>query len=65
MQAIKLIKNAERNVPKARVKPALRNRPLQGVQSWVVEFKRGRLAESLISFESLFKDAVSQPEHTD
>jgi hypothetical protein len=63
MQPIKLIKNAERKVPKTQsmIKSALQNRSPQGVQSWVIEFKRTRRAEALISFESLFKNALSQP----
>ena len=31
----------------------------QGVRSWVVEFKRNRRTESLVSFDSLFKEALS------
>ncbi len=40
--------------------PAVRNKAPQGVRSWVVEFKRSRRPESLMSFDSLFKDALSQ-----
>ena len=62
MQPIKLIKNAQRNVrtTRSRIKPAVRNKAPQGVRSWVVEFKRSRRPESLMSFDSLFKDALSQ-----
>ena len=61
MQAIKLIKNAERKVPETRskIKAATgRDRLSQGVRSWVVEFKKNRRGESLIAFDSLFKDAL-------
>lgn len=37
----------------------MRNRSAQGVRSWVVEFKRTRRTEPLISFDNLFKDALS------
>ena len=61
MRAIKLIKNAERKVPETRSKikaATRRDRSSQGVRSWVVEFKKTRRGESLIAFDSLFKDAV-------
>ena len=61
MRAIKLIKNAERKVPETRSKIEAatgRNRSSQGVRSWVVEFKKTRRGESLIAFDSLFKDAL-------
>jgi hypothetical protein len=61
MRAIKLIKHAERKVPetRARVKAATRrNKSPQGVQSWVVEFKKTRQDESLIAFDNLFKDEL-------
>ena len=62
MQLIKLIKNAERKVPttRSRIKPAMRNKAPQEVRSWVVEFKRTRRTESLMSFDSLFKDTLSE-----
>ena len=59
MRAIKLIKHAERKVPdtRSRIKAATRrDRSSQGVRSWVVEFKKTRRGESLIAFDSLFKD---------
>lgn len=62
MRAIKLIKHADRKVPdtRSRIKAATtRNRSPQGVRSWVVEFKKTRRGESLIAFDSLFKDALS------
>ena len=34
------------------------DRSSQGVRSWVVEFKKTRRGESLIAFDSLFKDAL-------
>ena len=37
----------------------MRNRSPKGVRSWVVEFKRTRRTESLMSFESLFKDTLT------
>jgi len=61
MRAIKLIKHAERKVPdtRSRIKAATRREtPSQGVRSWVVEFKKTRRGESLIAFDSLFKDAL-------
>ena len=61
MQAIKLIKNAERKVPETRSKiraAIARDRSPRGVQSWVVEFKKTRRDESLIAFDSLFKDSL-------
>ena len=61
MRAIKLIKHAERKVPDSpsRIKAATRrDRSSQGVRSWVVEFKKTRQGESLIAFDSLFKDAL-------
>ncbi len=61
MQAIKLIKNAERKVPetRSRIKAATaRDRSSKEVQSWVVEFKKTRQDESRIAFDSLFKDAL-------
>ena len=74
MRAIKLIKNADRKVPdtRSRIRVATRrDRPSQGVRSWVVEFKKTRRGESLIAFESLFKDAhlpseqIKNPHFTD
>jgi len=62
MRAIKLIKHAERKVPhtRSRIKAATgQDRSSQGVRSWVVEFKKTRRGESLIAFDSLFKDALS------
>ena len=38
----------------------MRNEASQGVRSWVVEFKRARHNESLMSFDSLFRVALSQ-----
>jgi len=35
-----------------------RNRSSQGIRSWVVEFKKTRRGESLIAFDSLFKDTL-------
>src|SRR6185369_8460687 len=61
MRAIKLIKHAERKVPdtRSRIKAVTtRDRPSQGVRSWVVEFKKTRRGESRIAFDSLFKDAL-------
>src|ERR1051325_5553994 len=61
MRAIKLIKHAERKVPDTRsmIKAATRqDRLSQGIRSWVVEFKKTRRGESLIAFDSLFKDAL-------
>jgi hypothetical protein len=61
MRAIKLIKNAERKVPQTRSQikaAARRDRSSQGVRSWVVEFKKTRQGETLIAFDSLFKDAL-------
>src|ERR1700752_174174 len=61
MRAIKLIKHAECKVPgtRSRIKAATRrDRSSQGVRSWVVEFKKTRRGESLIDFDSLFKDAL-------
>jgi hypothetical protein len=61
MRAIKLIKHAERNASdtQSRIKAATRrDRSSQGVRSWVVEFKKTRQGESLIAFDSLFKDAL-------
>src|SRR6185369_14555960 len=61
MRAIKLIKHAERKVPDtpSRIKAATRrDRSSQGIRSWVVEFKKTRRGESLIAFDSLFKDAL-------
>src|SRR5690242_11896335 len=61
MRAIKLIKHAERKVSdtRSRIKAATRrDRSSQGVRSWVVEFKKSRRGESLIAFDSLFKDAL-------
>ena len=61
MRAIKLIKYAERKVPhtRSRIKAATRrDRSSQEVRSWVVEFKKTRRGESLIAFDSLFKDAL-------
>jgi len=43
----------------------MRNKAQQGVRSWVVEFKRTRRTEALMSFHSLFKDARSQIEQAD
>ena len=65
MQAIKLIKYAERKVPetRSRIRAAARqDRSPRGVHSWVVEFKKNRRGESLIAFDSLFKDALTLPE---
>jgi len=62
MRAIKLIKRAERKVPetRSRIRAAARpDRSSQGVRSWVAEFKTTRRGESLIAFDSLFKDALS------
>ena len=62
MRAIKLIKNAERKIPETRSKIRAAARPdrsSQGVRSWIVEFKKTRRVESLIAFDSLFKDALS------
>ena len=61
MRAIKLIKNAERKVPETRSKikaATRRDRSAQGVQSWVVEFKKTSRGESLIAFDRLFKAAL-------
>jgi len=61
MRAIKLIKHAERKVRDTRstIKAATkRDRSSQGVRSWVVDFKKTRRGESLIAFDSLFKDAL-------
>jgi len=61
MRAIKLIKNADRKVPETRsgIRAAARpNRSSQGVRSWIVEFKKTRRGESLIAFDSLFKEAL-------
>jgi hypothetical protein len=57
---IKLIKNTERKVPETRsIKAATRrDRSSQGVRSWVVEFKKTRRGESLLAFDSLFRDAT-------
>jgi hypothetical protein len=71
MRPIKLIKHAERKVPdtRSRIKAATgQDRSSQGVQSWVVEFKKTRRGESLIAFDSLFKDALlpdKNPHFTD
>ena len=61
MQPIKLIKHAERKVPetRSRIKAAARpDKSSQGIRSWVVEFKKTRRGESLIAFDSLFKDTL-------
>jgi len=61
MRAIKVIKNAERKVPETRSRigaAAKPDRSSQWVRSWVVEFKKTRRGESLIAFDSLFKDAL-------
>ena len=63
MRAIKLIKRVERKVPetRSRIRAAARpDRSPQGVHSWVVEFKKSRRGESLIAFDSLFKDELLQ-----
>lgn len=68
MRAIKLIKNAERKIPETRSRIKFgdrRNRLPEGVRSWVIEFKRTRRGESLIAFDSLFKDALSQSGQSD
>jgi hypothetical protein len=36
------------------------NEAPEGVRSWVVEFEKTRRTETLMSFDSLFKDALSQ-----
>jgi hypothetical protein len=63
MRAIKLIKNAERKIPetRSRIKSVAKQNILpKGVRAWVIEFKRTRRGESLIAFDSLFKDPLSQ-----
>jgi hypothetical protein len=63
MRAIKLIKNAERKTPetRSRIKSvAMQNSLHKGIRAWVIEFKRTSRGESLIAFDSLFKDAVLQ-----
>jgi hypothetical protein len=62
MQPIKLIKNAERNVLKtrSRIKPEMRTKAPEGIWSWVAEFKRTQRIESLMTFDSLFKDGTDR-----
>jgi hypothetical protein len=66
MRAIKLIKHADRKVSdtRSRIKATTRrDRSSQGVRSWVLEFKKTRRSESLIAFDSLFKDALVPSGH--
>ena len=68
MRAIKIIKNSERKASKTQrgVKSLVRSgRSPQKVESWVVEFKKNRRGESLVAFDSLFKENVSQSGQTD
>ena len=61
MRAIKLIKHAERKVQETRSRIKANTGPdrsFKAVRSWVVEFKKTRRRESLIAFDSLFKDSL-------
>jgi hypothetical protein len=64
---VKLIKRRER-VPRGAAMvelPLGPNRWSTAVRSWVVEFQGRDRMESRPAFDSLFKDAPSQPEDTD
>jgi hypothetical protein len=68
MRAIKVIKNAERKIleTRSRIKSVARQNSLpKGVRGWVIEFKRTSRDESLIAFDSLFKDPLPQPGQPD
>jgi hypothetical protein len=64
---VKLIKRRER-VPRGAAKvelPPGPNKYSTAVRSWVVEFQGRDRVESRPAFDSLFKDALLQPEETD
>jgi len=64
---VKLIKRHER-VPQGAAMvelPLGPNRWSTAVRSWVVEFQGRDRSESMPAFDSLFKDALLQPEDTD
>jgi len=65
---VKLIKNEERKEPEAQAEVELAADPNKWsteIRSWVVEFQQQRTVESLPAFESLFKDALPEPEGAD
>ena len=65
-KSIKLIKRHEReSLPRPTVKPANPNRWSTAVRSWVSEFQQRGRTELTPAFDSLFKDALAEPERTD